>query len=200
VSSDPAGLASGVVWMVCLGGSVLVAVLTTTRIEGGPSLFPFRASAAMAATTLAIATLLLVGTAKGHLIFNSGWPLLKPELRDIWTKVRELTPSDALIFTDQVDESISLVGGWNTYAFSGQRQLYLSSYYTTFELRTNPPRMREELAINEAVLNGTRKPADVQTQRRYDGMFAVVSVLRTVPPGWTRIYGNANYALFKIAP
>jgi hypothetical protein len=60
--------------------------------------------------------------------------------------------------------------------------------------------MREELAINEAVLNGTRKPADVQTQRRYDSMFAVVSVLRTVPPGWTRIYGNADYALFKIAP
>jgi hypothetical protein len=153
----------------------------------------------MAATPLAIAALLLVGTANGHLIFNSGWPLLKPELREIWTKVRELTPSDALIFTDQIDESISLVGGWNTYAFSSQRQLYLSSYYTTFELRTNPARLREELAINEAVLNG-RKPADVQTRRRYDGMFAVVSALRTVPPGWTKIYGNTDYALFKIAP
>ena len=200
VISDPTGLASGVVWTVCLGGSVLVAVLTTTRIEGGPSHFPFRASAAMAATTLAIAALLLVGTANGHLIFNSGWPLLKPELRDIWSKVRELTPPNSLIFTDQVDESTSLVGGWNTYAFSGQRQLYLSSYYTAIELRTNPARLHEELAINEAVLNGTRKPADVRTQRGYDSMFAVVSVLRAVPPGWTKLYGNTDYALFKMAP
>jgi hypothetical protein len=30
--------------------------------------------------------------------------------------------------------------------------------------------------------------------------FAVVSVQRTVPPGWTKIYGNTDHALFKIAP
>jgi hypothetical protein len=50
------------------------------------------------------------------------------------------------------------------------------------------------------VLNGTRKPADVRTQRRYESVFAVVSVQRTVPPGWTKIYGNTDHALFKMAP
>jgi len=57
-----------------------------------------------------------------------------------------LVSTDALIFTDQIDESIYILGGWNTYAYSGQRQLYLSSYYTSFELRLDRVKLLAVLA------------------------------------------------------
>jgi hypothetical protein len=200
LTSDPTGTATGIAWTVCLGGSVLAAVLCTVPIEGNTSLLPFRVVASTAAATIAIAGLLLVGAANGHIIFNSGWTPLKPELRDVWAEVRHLTPTDALIFTDQVDDTINVVGGWNTYAYSGQRQLYLSSYYTAFDLRSDPSKLQDVLAVNEAVLSGARKPADVPTRLHYATMFAVVSVSRTVPLQWTKIYNNADYAIFRMTP
>src|SRR5271154_2124151 len=99
---------------------------------------------------------------------------LTPEVKDIWSAVRHLTPPDALIFTDQVDETINPLGGWNTYAFSGQRQIFLSSYYTAFELRSDEARLRQLLSINDSVLRGTKSPAEVPTRSHYDSMFAVI--------------------------
>ncbi|OIQ71591.1 hypothetical protein GALL_467910 [mine drainage metagenome] len=125
---------------------------------------------------------------------------MPPELKDIWSAVRRLTPDHALIFADQVDETIKVLGGWNTYAFSGQRQIYLSSYYTVFELRNDRTKLRQILSINDAVLRGSKSPTDVPTRSHYDQMFAVVSVSRAVPSGWTKIYSNRNYAIFQIAP
>jgi hypothetical protein len=200
VLSDPAGVSSGLAWIMCVGGSVLVAILSTTRIEGTASLLTLRASAATAAATLVVTAFLLVGVANGRLIFSSGWPPLKPELRDVWAEVRRLTPHDSLVFTDQVDESINIVGGWNTYAYSSQRQIYISSYYTSFELRKNPDKLHALLADNAAVLNGSKKPSDVPIRSHYESMFAVISALKTVPAGWTKLYGNNDYAIFKIIP
>jgi hypothetical protein len=200
VLTDPTGTASGLVWILCLGGSVIVAILSTVRIENGEWLLSLRGAAATAMTTFVITALLLVGTANGHIIFNSGWAALKPELRDVWARVRRLTPHDSLIFTDQVDESINIVGGWNTYAYSGQRQLYISSYFTSFELRRSADKLRAVLADNDAVLNGSKKPSDIPLRSHYENMFAVISASKSAPPGWTKIYGNSDYAIFKIAP
>jgi hypothetical protein len=155
-------------------------------------------------TTLMVTGLGLVGVARGYIIVNSGWdrlgPQLTPELADVWSAVRRLTPQDSLIFTDQVDETINVVGGWNTYAFRGQRQIYLSSYYTVFELRADQAKRRELLAVNEAVLNGTKSPAEVATRSHYGSAFAVVSESRTAPSGWNKVYRNKDYAIFKISP
>ena len=81
-----------------------------------------------------------------------------------------------------------------------QRQIYLSTYLTVFELRNDRVKLRQVLAINDSVLRGTRSPVDVPTRSHYDKEFAVVSKLRTVPPAWNRIYGNSDYAIFQIVP
>jgi hypothetical protein len=202
--SDPAGVSSGLVWAVGLGGAALVAVLSAIQIRGAAALLTLRASAAVAITALAVAGLGLAGIARGRIVADSGMlspnQELTPELKDIWSAVRRLTPPDALIFTDQVDETINLLGGWNTYAFSGQRQIYLSSYYTTLELRNDKAKLRRLLSINEAVLRGTKSPAEVPTRSHYDTMFAVISTSRTAPPAWQKVYNNGAYAIFRIAP
>jgi len=62
----------------------------------------------------------LVGVGRGSIIADSGWHFvererLTPELKEVWSAVREQTPKDALIFTDEVDETENTLGGWNTY-------------------------------------------------------------------------------------
>jgi hypothetical protein len=203
ILSDPAGISSGIIWAICVGGAVLLAVSSAVHI-GILSLLTFRVSAVIAMTTLIFAGLGLVGIARGNVIADSGWhnfePQLTPELKGIWSAVRQLTPPNALIFTDQVDESINVLGGWNTYAFSGQRQIFLSSYYTVLDLRNDKAKLRQVLAINDSVLRGIMNPVEVPTRSHYDSVFAVISKSRTVPPGWKNIYGNRDYAIFQIAP
>jgi hypothetical protein len=158
----------------------------------------------VAIAALTVAGLGLVGTARGRIVADSGWRIsgqeLTPELKDIWSAVRHLTPPDALIFTDQVDETVNLLGGWNTYAFSGQRHIYLSSYFTVFELRNDKARLHQLLSTNDSVLRGTTSPTDVPTRSHYDAIFAVISNSRTVPATWKKIYSNKTYAIFQIAP
>ncbi len=202
--SDPAGVSSGIVWTVCLGGAVLVATLGAVQAKGVASPLTLRTSLAGGLTILLVTGLGLVGVARGYTIVNSGWnsagPQLTPELAEVWSAVRRLTPHDALIFTDQVDETMNILGGWNTYAFRGQRQIYLSSYYTVFELRADEAKLREVLAVNASVLNGTKSPAEIPTRSHYENVFAVISVSRAVPSGWRKIYGNKDYAIFRISP
>jgi hypothetical protein len=204
ILSDPAGASSGVVWIVCLGGAVLIGLSAATRIEGVASVLSFRASGATAITALAVTALLLFGAARGHVIADSGYHFLTrpltPELKDIWAAVRRLTPRDALILTDQVDETINVLGGWNTFAFSGQRQVYLSSYYTAPELRRDPAKLREVLAINQSVLSGARRPSEIETRVHYMNVFAVVSRSRNAPAEWQEIYANKDYSLYRIVP
>jgi hypothetical protein len=204
ILSDPAGISSGVIWVICLGGAVLVAVSSAVHIGGAVSLLTFRTAAAVATTTLTVSGLGLVGIARGYVIVDSGGHILgqelAPELKDIWSAVRRLTPANALIFTDQVDETINILGGWNTYAFSGQRQIFLSSYYTVLDLRNDKEKLHQVLAINDSVLRGTMSPTDIPTRSHYGSIFAVISKSRTVPPGWKNIYDNRDYAIFQIAP
>ena len=199
---DPAGVSSGMAWMICLGGAVLLAILSAGHRELKP-LLPLRMAALIAVATLAIGGLGLAGVARGTIIVNPGYrfgPALSPEVRDVWSAVRRLTPRDALIFTDQVDESANVFGGWNTYAVSGQRQVYLSSYYTSFELRTDKEKLQAKLGLNARVLSGALKPGEVPTRYGYSSAFAVVSVSRATPAGWTRIYDNGSYAILQIVP
>jgi hypothetical protein len=202
--SDPGGISSGIIWVVCLGGAALAAISGITGIWDTSSPSRLRVSAAIAIMTLLAGGLALVGIARGNIIVDSGQhflePALTPELRDVWLAVRRLTPPDALIFTDQVDETINVLGGWNTFAVSGQRQIYLSSYYTSFELRADSVRLREVLAINESVLNGIMRPTDVPTRSHYQNVYAVISRLRSTPATWKEIYSNRHYSVFQILP
>jgi hypothetical protein len=204
VLSDPGGLSTGFVWVACLGGASLVGIVSAIDLGRARPLLTFRATAAIALTTLSVGGLGLIGVARGYVIVDSGYHFqgseLTPELRDIWSAVRRLTPPDALIFTDQVNDTIDTLGGWNTYAFRGQRQIYLSSYYTALELRSDATKLRELLSINESVLAGTLKPADVPVRTYHEHVFAVISASRAAPLSWQNLYSNKSYAIFKIKP
>jgi hypothetical protein len=205
--ADPTGAGTGVVWVICLGGAVFLAIAASAPMPGLPDRLRLRHAALVAATALALGGLGLFGVARGHLIVTSGWhpgePELTPAVRDIWSAVREHTSPQALIFTDQIgdtppDETPALLRGWNTYVNRGQRQVYLSNYYGPPDLRVDLAKRRQALAINEQVLSGVVAPGQVPTTRNYDSFYAVVARSRIVPTGWQEIYENDRYSLYRI--
>ena len=203
VLGDQASASSGVIWIVCLGGAVLAATLSAVGITTVVPQLTLRTSASVAATTLMVTGLGLIGVARGSIIADSGWHFvererLTPELREIWSAVRERTPKDALIFTDQVDETENILGGWNTYALSGQRQVFLSSYVTNLSLRHDKQKLREILSINKSVLDGSRSAGQAPTPREYGSFYAVVSASHAAPAKWRLIFRNRQYALYGI--
>jgi hypothetical protein len=203
ILGDQASPSSGVMWIVCVGGAALVATLSAARSQAIIPQLTFGTSASVAMTTLLVTGLGLVGVARGSIIADSGFHFvererLTPELKEVWSAVREQTPKDALIFTDEVDETENTLGGWNTYAYSGQRQLYLSSYVTTFSLRYDRQKLREVLSINKSVLDGDRSPSDVPTRRKHNSFYAVVSRSHAAPAKWRLVFENGRYALYNI--
>jgi hypothetical protein len=196
--TDPGGISNGFAWLVCIGGVIWIAMsgeraLTWRGAWTGPG------RAAAAAAVLLCLGLAAVG--RGHLIPDSRWQpgVLTPQVRQIWLAVKERTPPDALIFTDQTGIEATLLGSWNTYAFIGERQIFVSNLYMNSATRLNRELSLAVLRENDAVLNGKLPPSQLKLRGQYSSYFAVVSRTRTVPAEWVRIFENDGYALYRLS-
>jgi hypothetical protein len=192
VLTDPAGMFSGLVWLVCMGGTAMIALKHDAELVRG-------AWPRIAGTAL-LTVLGLVAVARGNFVLSSGWQpgVLTPSVRGLWLAVRDRTPADALIFTDQTGIEPTMLGGWNTYAIIGGRQIFVSSIYTNRETRLNRERAMQVLGENDAVLQGHLRPDQLPLPRKYSAYYAVVSCTRPAPPSWTKIFDNQSYCLYEM--
>jgi hypothetical protein len=195
---DETGLATGIVWAIAAAG-VAYGVISACAPKSVREDSIYHGPASVAATAAIVTGLLLVASADGKLVVSSGWHqggTLTPAVRDIWQAVSTRTPTEALIFTDQTGRDHDLLGGWNWYAMSGQRQVFIASSAAP-ELQAHPERRDARLSINNDVLAGKIRPQDVLTSRPYDSFFAVVSATRSMRSAWMQIYSNGSYALYR---
>lgn len=190
---DPAGAWSGLAWLFCIGGTVWVAL-------PGASPLTWSGQGRAAAAVAVLLCLGLVAAGRGYLILTSGWQpgLLTPQVRQIWLAVKDRTPPDALIFTDQTGMVPTLLGSWNTYAFIGARQIFVSNLVLNSATRNNRQLALNVLRENDLVLDGTMPPAQLALHGHYSDYFAVVSKSRPVPAGWVRIFENSEFSLYRI--
>ncbi len=107
-------------------------------------------------------------------------------------------PSDALIFTDQTSAEPTMLGGWNTFSANGGRQVFLSNYYQSNELRNDPARRDAKLDLNRRVLTGALSPDQLTLSRPYSSYFAVISNTATAPVAFRLIVRNAVWSLYAI--
>lgn len=206
VVTDPGGIPTGIAWLVCVGGVIWIAMsgaraLTLTGTLTGTWTGTWTGSARAAAAAAVLLCLGLVAVARGHLIpdFNRQAGVLTPQVRQIWLAVKERTPPDALIFTDQTGIEATLLGSWNTYAFIGQRQIFVSNLYMNSATRLDRDRSLAVLRENDAVLTGQLLPSQLRLRGQYSSYFAVVSRARPVPAEWVRIFENGRYALYRLS-
>jgi hypothetical protein len=183
-----------------MGAVVLVTIDATNPAM---RLTHLRGRHALVVTMLTVSVLALLASARGTFVLSSGWPGsadLTPQVRDIWQAVRERVPADALVFTDQTGHDPGLLAGWNTYVFHGQRQVFISSWVQSTELRANPAARDVRMQTNDDILSGRLDPPQVKTSRPYSHFFAVVSAKRELRPQWNRLYTNRDYVLYRWKP
>jgi hypothetical protein len=204
---DFGGYPGGFFWLLCVGGAVWIALThAVSKLISPPAFVWFRpvvTSWTVAVVSL-VAALCLVAVARGQVILFPGSRNasleISPDVRDIWLAVRDRTPADSLVFTDQTGPQPGLLTGWNTFALSGERQVYVAGWYQSVALRMSPTRRAERLAINDEVLSGRRQPTDLTYSRAYGAYFAVVQRDRAMPPAWKQQYANPSYILYRYEP
>lgn len=191
------------IWLLCLSAMSLVVF---AHAGSHLPMRPFTQRNARVGTLIfaLIGALGLVAVGRQQVVFSprlADDPMtITPAVRDIWAAVREKTPPNALIFTDQTGTDSGALASWNTYATTGQRQIYLAGWYQTGELRFSPEALRAKLRTNSSVLAGETRPNALSYRRGpYGAFYAVVSVSKEMPRDWRRIYTNNSYSLYRYA-
>ena len=193
VWTDPGGNVTGIVWIVTIAAAMYTTVAQFAHAPRN------RAMCGVLIASFALAGC-LVAVARGQVGLGSNWPggkeKLTPEIYTLWKTVRHIVPPGSLLFTDQTGADSDLLGGWNTYAFHGGRQLFISAWVQSNELQADEPRRLAKLAWNDRVLRGEVAPTQVPVRGRYDHYYAVVRRER-IPmlSAWTLLRLVDNHAI-----
>jgi hypothetical protein len=144
----------------------------------------------------------LVAVGQGRLLVGSSPAItggfVTPDHRSIWQAVKRLTPPDALIFTDQTGLKRTVAMGWNAYAGTAARQVYIAGWDHSFIFRTNEAALKIRLAENSAILAGEKTPQDLPLSKNYSSYFAVVSKRQSVPGNFSKMFANGQFVLYQI--
>jgi len=191
--TDPGGKLTGLVWAVSIAAAMY---MTVAQLMHSP---PKRAAYGILLASFTLAAC-LAAIARGQVGLGSNWPAgrqkLTPEIYTVWKTVRQIVPAGSLVFTDQTGRDSDLLGGWNTYAFHGGRQLFISSWVQSNELQAEEPRRLAKLAWNDRVLQGEVAPTQVPVRGRYDHYYAVVQRERLgALAGWKLVRLVGNHAI-----
>lgn len=197
--TDPAGLETGVPWVltVALGGAAVSACLARSSAGGRLASMPTYVSAAASAALLALAAF-AAGAYRPLPVVHSAPGPITIEVAEIWRAVHERTPRDALIFTDQTSAEPTMLGGWNTVSANGGRQVFLSNYYQSSELRNDPAGRDAKLELNRRVLAGALPPDRLTLSRPYGSYFAVTSNAAPAPAHFRLVTRNAAWSVYEI--
>ncbi len=124
--------------------------------------------------------------------------VLPHDYYQVWKRVSERVPRNALVFTTGTGES-ETGAGWNYYPGVAGRQVYLAGW-TNSPLRTDKRALARRLSLNHALFLGRRAPRSISTARRYSSYYAVMLKIEPRPRSFTEIYSNRLYVLYRIPP
>ncbi len=200
--NDPGLSVFTLIWVATFGTALALILFQRPT----PRIAPRRWPAAVAGLWLYLLPLaLLIGAqaqAEGDLRYSVRYygvnrQTVSPKLYDLWANVRDLTPHDALIFTDQTGTNPTRLEGWNDFSLIAERQFYISTWQAS-PLRGNPAALQDRLGSNLAVLKGSLRPEQLSLRRHYGSYFAAVSATFPAPADFQRIYDNGQYAIYRI--
>jgi hypothetical protein len=198
--SDPGSHTITIAWGLTASFVVAAAIFVPaghcSAVE--PRLWQRDAAAGLAIMLAVILPIFALGILPTRAIPLNATYIFTPEMRDIWLAVRDRTPSDSLIFTDQTDSTESRLGGWNDYALISERQFFVVSWAGYPPLRHDPAKRAEALRENSDVLSGKLRPCRLHLSQWYSEYFAVISASHPAPPDAVLVYQNAHYRLYQL--
>lgn len=195
LSTDYTGHSAATIWLIAMGGVVCcIYALVRSKLHNALS----SKTALRLSVGAAIAVLLAIISIERGLVRveSPSGNLIPASAADIWKQVRVQTEKNALVFTDQTSPTNwDMLGGWNNFALSGERQIYVANWVQT-SLRSNSTKRDEVFTINNAVLSGLLSPDKVSTSRTYSEFVAVVSARKNMQSSWRLVYRNADWAIY----
>lgn len=192
--TDSSGVLAGPIWLAVVAGIFCCALAFSAFHQQASNYVP--TACRISGFALGMIGLLVVAVESKHLSVATHPVSIPFNAMEIWAQVRSKTAPDTLVFTDQTSpDDIGIVGGWNSVAVSGARQVYVANWVQS-RLRTNAEAKSQRYQTNEAVLSGHVRPDAVDMSRPYTSFAAVVKASRVMPAGWSRQGGNAEWALY----
>jgi hypothetical protein len=189
--------AVGAALLFGLSGRSFVGFAVGAALAAAPRLLGGRGLRAAAAGLAASAVVAAVATADDDFRISRQRVTLTTEHRDIWRRVLDVVPRDALVFTSMTGEIIDGDRGWNYYPGIAGRQLYIGGWYDG-PLLVEPEERARRLRVNRAILAGRATPADEPLARSYDAHFAVMRTSERAPASFRLLYRNDRFALYRI--
>lgn len=116
---------------------------------------------------------------------------------EIWQRVREVVPADALVFTTLTGPRILPYEGWHNYPSIAGRQLYIAGWYDG-RLVADEAERRRKLRLNDAVARNGGSPRSIPTKRRYASFWLVRAHADAPPPRGRLVYANERFALHEL--
>lgn len=199
LSSDPTGSSAATVWLIAIIGALCC---TLVLLKSEEKNFRLQKITLRLSIAVMIAALLLaIATERGLVrLESSSSNLIPASAADIWQQVKTRTAEDVLVFTDQTSSTNwKVLGGWNNFALSGERQIYVANWVQT-SLRTDLSKREQIFTINDAVLSGALPPDKVTTSHTYHGFVAVVDIRRQMHAPWQLLYQNDDWAIYQWDP
>ncbi|SMD15950.1 hypothetical protein [Rhizobium sp. RU36D] len=196
--TDVTGKVTGLIWLVTIAG--LLGAVYTFCLQNVQQRNIGRSILIVSSTSLAVFLAIMGFAVENRTLSFAAQDITLPyAATDIWRDVRERTPADALIFTDQTSAvDTNQIGGWNTVALSGQRQIFVANWVQS-SLRVDLDARAKRFGDNEAVLSGKIAPDAVPLSRHYRDYFAVVSAKRVMPLEWEEVHRNNAWVIYRWA-
>ncbi|SMD00965.1 hypothetical protein SAMN05880593_1153 [Rhizobium sp. RU36D] len=192
--TDPSGIMTGPIWFAVVAG-IFCCALAFSAFRQQASNYVSTACR-ISGFALGMIGLLVVAVESKHLSVATHPVAIPFDAMEIWAQVRSKTEPDTLVFTDQTSpDDAGTVTGKNSVVVSGTRQVYVANWVQS-SLRTNAEAKSQRYQTNEAVLSGQIRPDAVDMSRPYTSFAAVVKASRVMPAGWSRLGGNAEWALY----
>lgn len=196
LSADYTGSSAATVWLVSMTGTICCACVLLKPENKGSFFKKISLQLSMAAVIAIF--LFAIAVERGLLrVESSSNNIIPASAADIWQQVKIRTEKDILVFTDQTSPTNwDMLGGWNNFALTGERQVYVANWMQT-SLRGDSSRREQVFATNDAVLSGALSPDKVPTSHIYGGFAAVVSSQRHMKELWQLVYKNKDWALYQ---
>jgi hypothetical protein len=180
-----------------LAGHAFIGFLAFAALVLVPFLAPRAAAVALPLAVALAVTLAFAAARRDDLRLNPFGATLTTADYDVWQRVADVVPKDALVFTSLTGKEVDGRHGWNNYPAISGRQLYLAGWYDG-RLVSRPGELDRRLAVNRRVLAGELSPAGLELDRRFRSFFAVLWRAESPPGSFRRLYANELFALYRI--
>jgi hypothetical protein len=185
---------------VALAGHGVPALALGVLALGAVAARPPRRLALGAALVVALAagaTLTVAATRHEARLGVYDTTVLPREEYQVWRRVHEVVPADALVFTTLTGWTMTPTTGWNYYPALGGRQVFIAGWVYS-QIGVDIEVRRRRLHDNLRIFSGAAAPDGIPSARGFPAYYAVMWTDQPHPRSFREVYANRLFVLYRV--